>query len=122
MFAVPDFAIKDKGYVLFDWKTGKPSDNDILQLSCYVLYASQKWKVDPNQIRVIPVYLTSEIASLKPVLPENTESIKKYIQESIDSMRSFLSTSSKCKADISLCPKTDDAWRCEYCKFQEICD
>jgi len=121
VFAVPDFAIKDKGYVLFDWKTGKPSENDVLQLSCYVLYASQKWKIDSNQIRVIPVYLSSDEVSLKPILPKNTESIRDYIQKSIDSMRSLFSESSKSKVDISLCSKTENIWRCEYCKFQEIC-
>jgi len=121
LFAVPDFAVKDDGYVLFDWKTGKPSDNDILQLSCYGLYAIQKWKTSFDSIKVIPVYLTNETVSLKPISPEKVENIKNYIQESINDMRSLFSDSKKCTVDLNSCQKTDDAWRCKYCRFQEIC-
>jgi len=123
VFAIPDFAVKHNNkYTLYDWKTGKPSEKDIFQLSCYALYAMHKWKIDAHQIVIIPVYLTENEVSFKPIIPIEVNKIKDYMIESIEEMRSTLSNVKENKADIELCPKTNNSWRCRRCKFQEICD
>lgn len=121
VFAIPDFALRNDNFVLYDWKTGKATDKDILQLSCYALYAVNKWKAEPDRIKIIPVYLTQERIPFKPIEALKIDGVKTYIRESIDAMKLILSDISKNKADINKCPKTDNTWRCRNCKFQEIC-
>ena len=121
VFAAPDFAVHDVGYILYDWKTGNPSDKDVLQLSCYVLYAMQKWKVLFKDIRIVPAYLSGQRVTFgftKPLPPEQTE---EYIGKSLKQMMSVLSQSNEEYANLRLCPKTEDSWRCKNCKFKEIC-
>jgi CRISPR/Cas system-associated exonuclease Cas4 (RecB family) len=121
IFAVPDFALKKDTYKLYDWKTGKPSDKDVLQLSCYSLYASNKWNVQANNFQIVPVYLAEEVVSLIPVKLLDVEEVRKYIQESVNEMKACLSDVAANKADIGKMPKTQETWRCKNCKFQEIC-
>lgn len=122
VFAIPDFAVcKHNRYCLYDWKTGKPSDNDVLQLSCYVLYAMDKWKVDSSLVTLAPVYLSGDKVSLNPVRTIDLEEVKSYIRKSISEMKSVLLDVEKNTADIQVCLKTRDTWRCNHCKFQEIC-
>lgn len=121
IFAAPDFALRDNGYFLYDWKTGKPSEKDVLQLSCYLLYAMEKWQASGEEIQIVPVYLAEDNCSLSPVQARPPVEMKEFIRESISEMRSVLSDLSANKADLGLCPRTEDLWRCKNCKFQEIC-
>ncbi|MDD5194258.1 MAG: PD-(D/E)XK nuclease family protein [Candidatus Omnitrophica bacterium] len=121
IFAVPDFAIKNELYTLYDWKTGKPTDKDALQLSCYTLYAHDKWKATIDNIQLVPVYLAQEEVSLNPIKALKTEEVKTYIRSSISEMKSCLKDASANIADIDKLPKTNDGWRCKNCRFQEIC-
>ena len=121
-FAIPDFALcEGKEYLLYDWKTGKKREKDILQLSCYSLYAMTKWGVAENQIKIIPAYLAQDEFLPLPVEAFPLEQVKDYIRQSIEGMRSILINIKSNKADINSCPKTDDLRRCQRCKFQEIC-
>ncbi|MDD3297082.1 MAG: PD-(D/E)XK nuclease family protein [Candidatus Omnitrophica bacterium] len=121
VFAIPDFAIKSEGYYLYDWKTGKPSDKDVLQLSFYVLYAVEKWGVLEKSIHVVPVYLNQEHVSFKPVEALAVADVKIYMRESIAKMKNILADSSNNVIDVQKCSKSKDAWKCRNCKFQEIC-
>lgn len=120
-FAVPDFAVKDSEFILYDWKTGKPSDKDLLQLSCYTFYASYKWKIDIKQIKLIPAYLSEQKLILEPVKPMDIETVREYMRSSIKDMKTVLSNVKDNKADQGLCFKTNDLWKCDRCKFREIC-
>lgn len=121
IYAVPDFAVKKDKYTLYDWKTGKPSPKDALQLSCYALYAVNKWDAKVEEINIIPVYLAQEQLSLNHLEIIELEKVKQYIRETTRQMRAVLSDIAANKADINRCGKTEDTWRCERCKFQEIC-
>lgn len=121
IFASPDFAVKSGDYLLYDWKTGRPNEKDTLQLSCYILYATIKWKIPPDSVKIIPAYLTQENFSLSPVEPLSMEEVIQYISESLARMQSLLIRGQENKINIKDCPKTDEEWRCKNCKFQEIC-
>ena len=121
VFAVPDFAVREEQYIIYDWKTGKPYDKDVFQLSFYKMYAESKWKASPENIKLIPVYLGSEEVSLTPVSAVPLEEIKTYIVNSIKDMKSVLYDIENNLANIELCAKTENAWTCKRCKFQEIC-
>lgn len=122
VFAVPDFAVYDDAYILYDWKTGRPQDKDILQLSCYSLYAVNKWKASFEQIKIVPVYLTQELNCPQPAAAKSPPDVENYIRASIAKMRAVLLDASDNKIDITQCVKTSQQWRCGNCKFQEICE
>jgi len=120
MFAIPDFAFKKDGlFFLYDWKTGKPYEKDIFQLSFYMLYAQYKWKADIKDMRIVPVYLTQDSISFSPITPVSIDEVKTYAKSSLQDMKAVLI--SEDKADEKLCPKTTELWRCKNCKFKEIC-
>jgi hypothetical protein len=122
VFAIPDFALRNQDeYLLYDWKTGRKNDNDILQLSFYQLYAVNKWRIASEQIKVMPVYLALDEFSLLPIMAIGTEEVKEYMRGSIKQMKQVLLAGAKDKADINHCPKTGDLSRCRKCRFQEIC-
>ena len=80
-----------------------------------------KWQVSENQIKIIPAYLAEDEFLPLPVKAIASEQVKGYIRQSIEEMRSILVDIKGNKNDINNCPKTDDSWRCQKCKFQEIC-
>jgi len=121
-FAIPDFALRDGNQcLLYDWKTGKRNEKDIAQLSCYMLYAMNKWQMPENEIKIVPVYLAQDEFLPSAVEAIVSEEIKSYIRQSIKEMKSILVDIKANKAEISNCPKTNELWRCQKCKFQEIC-
>ena len=121
VFAVPDFAVRNKGYILYDWKTGSPSEKDGLQLSCYTLYAIQKWGADFDEITLTPVYLGMQPLVAEQIKAISQDQIEQYIRSSIKEMKTVLANEKENIADIKKCPKTSEAWRCKKCKFKEIC-
>ena len=121
VFAVPDFAVLNGDYMLYDWKTGRRNDKDILQLSCYALYTLDKWEVNVGKVRIFPVYLSEEGLDISQVECIAPEKIKEYIRQSLEEMRLVLTDLKNNQADIDLCGKTTDTWRCQRCRFQEIC-
>ncbi|MCQ9206144.1 MAG: PD-(D/E)XK nuclease family protein [Omnitrophica bacterium] len=120
-FAIPDFALGNDGCTLYDWKTGKRSDRDVLQLSCYVLYAIYKWGVPHDRIKIVPVYLTEEVVSLNSVEVISIDDVRNYIRKSIKDMKEILLDVDANNIDFEHCSKTNNTWRCKNCKFQEIC-
>jgi len=121
VYAIPDFAVKNEACVLYDWKTGKPYDKDVLQLSCYVLYAMSKWKVKKEDVKIIPVYLTQGGELFKEIEAVGLEEVKKFIRDSIKEMKEILVDAENNKVDIKSCPKTKNEWTCKRCRFKEIC-
>ena len=122
MFAIPDFALKSSDeYVLYDWKTGKPSEKDVLQLSCYILYAQNKWAVFADKISVVPVYLAMDDVLFDPVIPIDQSKVREYIENSISQMRAVLTDQENNKISIDNCPRTKNEWLCKKCRFREIC-
>lgn len=121
VFAVPDFALKQERYTLFDWKTGKPSDKDVFQLSFYVLYAGYRWRAALEDVDVVPVYLADAGATLASVTVANLGEVKNYVAKSVAAMRAVLIDVALNEADIARCPKTPFTKKCAYCRFQEIC-
>jgi hypothetical protein len=48
------FRTEGGGITIIDWKTGKSMSEDVsMQLSCYAMYAMEKWKVDSEKVKLI---------------------------------------------------------------------
>lgn len=124
IYAVPDFAFKENNlYYLYDWKTGKPDSNVEIQLACYALYAIEKWKISQEEIKIAPVYLAFSPVVYCPLDKIKIQEVKEYIRNSVFAMTKCLVDQDRDNNIINKekCVKTDFAWRCKRCFFQEIC-
>ena len=122
VYIVPDLAIRSDFYYLYDWKTGTPSDDDILQLSAYALYAATKWNLAMDQVKIIPVYLSLKPTSFAACRELETGRISEFIQTSIEEMKSRLTCAVSNQACVERFPKTASRHRCQTCFFQEVCN
>ena len=87
-----DCAIREgEDVYLYDWKTGKSLSEDLsIQISCYALYAMEKWEVPPESLGIIKYNLSSDKSNFFSVTQGEVESIKGYIRGSIKDMHSLL--------------------------------
>lgn len=87
-----DCAIREgHDILLYDWKTGKSIPEDLsIQLSCYALYAMEKWHVSPQSLRIIEYNLSFKKATEFSVTHGEVDNIKGYITGSIKDMQSLL--------------------------------
>jgi len=120
-----DFAIKesDSG-TIYDWKTGKETSNDVamkIQLPCYALYASQKWKLPPDKI-IVKIYNPRlEKEETFAITEEAINGIKQYMRNSIAEMKASLQDPENNSARIEDFPETESKGHCQYCKFKRLC-
>jgi CRISPR/Cas system-associated exonuclease Cas4 (RecB family) len=123
VYAVPDFAyqVDDKVHI-WDWKTGKPREDDIFQLHTYALYACERWHTDPEDITLYAAYLGEGRVQTIPVQIEILSAAQDRMSLSLREMM-----------DVHYDPDVDDLimenWptsgapdNCRYCRFRGICD
>jgi len=123
MLAV-DCAIREEGYVvIYDWKTGKSLHDDLsIQLSCYALYATQKWQIPPEQLRVIEFNLLFNKASWFSVHEGDMEDIQGYIRGSIKDMQSLLfNVEGNAPLEEDRFSKVTDEKTSLRCNFRRVC-
>lgn len=123
VYAVPDFACEADGRVhVYDWKTGRPSEQDRFQLHTYALYACEKWQADPEGIVLHAVYLDPGTIESYPVDIEALSSVQDRMSESVRAMQ-----------ELHYDPDQDEVvrahWvadgapqRCGRCRFRGICE
>jgi CRISPR/Cas system-associated exonuclease Cas4 (RecB family) len=120
IWAIPDFVIKrGNKHVIYDWKTGKPSEKDMFQLSLYIGYAQEKWGIAPVDVEIIPVYLSRDDVALTPGTPTSLTDVYAFVNESYATMKALLKD--PYTVDIDACPQTDDIHACRRCKYKELC-
>lgn len=131
LHARPDlgYAVTKEGGVkhrcwVFDWKTGKFRDSDILQLRYYVLYAQHVWGFEPEQIRARLVYLDSDVIEEDVEIDADAlADARRVLKESHEQMRSVLAEAdANTPLDRTYFPLTERPVLCHHCSFQEICD
>ena len=116
-----DFAIKEGDKViLYDWKTGKESDQEELQLSCYALFILNKWNIPPKNItaRVYNLKLNKEKEFV--INPELIEKTKDHIRKSIQEMQGLLEDKENNVANKDNFPIEEGPF-CGWCNFKKIC-
>lgn len=123
VYAVPDFAYQDEEKVhIWDWKTGKPREDDIFQLHTYALYACERWHTDPEDITLHAAYLGEG----------NVQSIPVQIDK-LGEAQDRMSMSIREMMDIHYDPDVDDFmaenWQptgapdaCRFCRYKGMCD
>jgi len=119
-----DCAIKDGDDVLiYDWKTGKSISEDLtIQLSCYALYAMEKWHVPPESLRIIQYNLSFNKKSWFSVTKGGVEDIKGYIRGSIKDMQSLLAdVENNIPLEEDRFSKVEDERVSLRCNFRKVC-
>jgi hypothetical protein len=129
IWAIPDFARETADGVceIWDWKTGKESSADPLQLTSYALFARDKWGYKPEQIRLFGFYLDQGTAPPKVTeygcSSETLQEIEETIRTDVQVMHGLLDNVTdnipKPEADFEQINPGPD---CERCFFRELCD
>jgi hypothetical protein len=119
-----DCAIKEGNEVIiYDWKTGKTISEDLpIQLSCYVLYAMEKWHVSPESLMIIEYNLSFNKKSWFSVTKGEAEDIKGYIKGSIKDMQSLLmDIGNNTPLEEDRFSKVEDERVSLRCNFKKVC-
>ena len=119
-----DCAIQEGDEVfIYDWKTGRSLHEDLsIQLGCYALYATRKWDVPLNRIRIIEFNLLHNKASSFAVTEEDVENITGYMRGSIKDMRSLLiDLQNNIPLDEERFRKVEDERLSLRCNFRKVC-
>ena len=110
------------GVVIYDWKTGKTdAERNTIQLACYLLYAIEKWKVAPEAVNAVDLYLTDGSEVARTLGAEELADIKDYIRESADEMLFPLSDPEQNFAEEDAFDFTENESACRRCNFLKVC-
>lgn len=112
----------ENSVVVYDWKTGKRSDDTAVQLGCYALYAYQVWRIPLENQRLVSFYLDdNEVAEARPDASHLVET-KDFILNSIEEMRATLDGPiEKNEATKENFPMTERRGKCRRCAYREMC-
>ena len=117
-----DFALEHDGWLhIYDWKTGREDEEDLMQLVCYALYGMQTWGFPPDRIKNILAYLRDGVFREHDVSPSQIIEAKDMILQSGYQMISLLTDPIENVAAIENFPMTTDRWKCKRCFFWEAC-
>ena len=107
---------------IYDWKTGKETEDAAAQLGCYALYALQVWRVPLEEVELVLAYLASgETHRLVPAAADVLRT-QDFMMASMDAMIATLDSSAEENvATQAKFPLTTRRSNCRRCFFREIC-
>ena len=112
----------DDQIILLDWKTGKFNEADYsLQMAIYALYAGEKWGIQPNQVFLKEIFLSSGNTREYGGKALDLVGVQNYVKESIQQMKSLLIQPEQNLAQENDFAFTDDATQCAQCNFRKLC-
>ncbi len=122
IYAVPDFAYMD-GEILhiWDWKTGKPREDDLFQLHTYALYACEKWSADPGSIVLHAAYLGEGKVQSIPVDLNRLSQVQDKMTASIREMMDVHYDPDADDLVMSNWPASPERQKCSWCRFRSLC-
>lgn len=128
VYAVPDFAFRDAAGAawIYDWKTGKPREEDAFQLLLYAIYAEHRWGITPTSVTCVDAYLpTGELAELC-FDATDLEAARSRIRDSIAQMRELHFDADREEGEREAFPMipagAPEARECGRCNYRGLCD
>jgi len=117
------FRTDDGGITIIDWKTGRGMSEDVsMQLSCYAMYAMDKWGVDPENVKLIEYNLLANQGVEFKVVASEIENTKTYIAGSITDMHSLLvDLGENVPKEEEAFQKVEDERVRASCNFRKVC-
>ena len=118
------FRTEDGGVTIIDWKTGRKMSDDVsMQLSCYAMYAMDKWGIDPEKVKLIEYNLLVNQGVEFTIGASEIETTKTYIAGSIADMQSLLvDVSENVPKDEEAFQNMEDERVRADCNFRKVCD
>ena len=94
-----------------------------MQLSCYAMYAMDKWGIDPENVKLIEYNLLSNQGAEFTVGAAEIENAKAYIAGSIADMQSLLvNVDENTPKEESAFQRVEDERVRAGCNFGKVCD
>ncbi len=122
VYAVPDFAYEAEDvYHIWDWKTGRPREEDHFQLMTYALYACEKWHADPEAIRLHAAYIGTGKVEAIPVDIETLSAAQDRVSESLREMMEVHYDPDVDPVVLEHWPTDGAPEGCPSCRFLAIC-
>jgi hypothetical protein len=121
---VIDCAIREGQDIhIYDWKTGKSLSQDLsIQLSCYALYAMEKWKISPERLHISEFNLSLNKANWFVIGSDQIEDTKGYIRGSIKDMQSLLmDPQENVPMEEDRFSKAENERISKRCNFRKVC-
>ena len=117
------FRTEDGGITIIDWKTGRSMSEDVsMQLSCYAMYAMQKWGVNPEKVKLIEYNLLANQGAEFTVSAVEIENTKTYVAGSIADMQSTLvDVDNNVPKEEEAFQKVEDDRIRSSCNFKKVC-
>lgn len=120
VYSVIDLALKygDKLRII-DWKTGKRTQSNKLQLAIYALYANCAWNYEINDIKFYLCYLGENTDIVEEKIDVIT--VKSAYELILRSYKEMVDLYNNGEPNVANFPKTDNANLCSMCKYKELC-
>jgi CRISPR/Cas system-associated exonuclease Cas4 (RecB family) len=117
------FRTEDGGVTIIDWKTGRRMSEDVsMQLSCYAMYAMEKWGIDPENVKLIEYNLLANQGAEFTVGAAEIENTKTYIVGSTADMKSLLvDVGENVPKDEGVFMMVEDDRVKADCNFRKVC-
>jgi len=123
IYAVPDFAHRDGEHVhIWDWKSGRPRDEDLFQLHAYALYARERWDVPPRAVRLHAAYLGAGEVRSVDVDPARLDEVEREVEAAIAELRAVHYDPDREAPRLELWPPEPETRKCGDCRFREVCE
>lgn len=124
MYVKFDFALKNgEGLTVYDWKTGKPTKDEVTQLACYAMYNSGKYTIPLERIRVCAVHLQPKIEVYERMVESSdVEEARRYIKDGFNGMLKCLRHPARNIAVMEDFPTSGNYLRCMRCCYKGICE
>lgn len=122
VFAKPDLSVSVGGKLhTFEWKSGKLSGKEDIQLSCYTMFANHKWNYAPDNVIGHAVGLYPSVDhTARRFLSDDLSSVKEEITTSYSEMKALHQAG--LDAELDRFPKNKNTERCSMCQFKKLCD
>jgi CRISPR/Cas system-associated exonuclease Cas4 (RecB family) len=107
---------------IVDWKSGKQSQHDALQLSLYAMYLENTYGANLSDILVSNEYLENGTSKSYVIDTYETVKLRNLIQQSAKKMAELEDNLQKSDTDVmGVFHKTENKERCVKCNFKAIC-
>jgi hypothetical protein len=123
VYAVPDFAHRAGERVhIWDWKSGRPRDEDLFQLHAYALYARERWNAAPRTVSLHAAYLgVGEVRSVD-VDPDRLGEVEREVEAGIAELRAVHYDPDREEPQMDSWPPEPGPRKCGDCRFREVCE
>lgn len=120
--AIPDLVLRrGEEVLLVDWKSGRPSPSDPLQMAVYGLFAGERLRARPPRVRGLLAYLGESHLQEPPLDDAALEEALATIRSSLAAMAALHFDPDRESRPLEGFPMDGYPTSCRRCNFRELC-